>query len=144
MSSSNLSSERFGVQTTGKKGAFGGYGDWIDRAGRYRFSDGQIDFKPFLLAIEYGCDVWADGMECCIKSPEQGAEKELLSNHTSSKPLKNFDDFAGTEIDEDHLKNSKPIIQTNETFTEGFNTANKIFTKKEPPCDRQKRLNILS
>ena len=30
----------------GKKGAFGGYGTWKDRAGRYRSpGDGQIDFK---------------------------------------------------------------------------------------------------
>ena len=42
----------------GKKGAFGGYGDWIDRAGRYRSpGDGQIDFKTiFTKLTEYGCD----------------------------------------------------------------------------------------
>ena len=45
----------------GKKGAFGGYGDWKDRAGRYRSpGDGQVDFKRiFTKLTEYGCDVWA-------------------------------------------------------------------------------------
>ena len=45
---------------TGKKGAFGGYLDWADRAGRYRsLGDGQIDFKTiFSKLTQYGCDVW--------------------------------------------------------------------------------------
>ena len=44
----------------GKKGAFGGYGNWQDRAGRYRSpGDGQIDFKTiFTKLTEYSCDVW--------------------------------------------------------------------------------------
>ena len=46
---------------TGKKGAFGGYLDWADRAGRYRsLGDGQIDFKTiFSKLTQYGCDLWA-------------------------------------------------------------------------------------
>ena len=94
----------------GKKGAFGGYGDWKDRAGRYRSpGDGQIDFKTiFSKLTEYGCDVWAVmEWECCIKSPEQGAIEgskfinDLIINCTNKK----FDDFAGGDTDEEDLKN---------------------------------------
>ena len=94
---------------TGKKGAFGGYGDWIDRAGRYRsLGDGQIDFKSiFTKLTEYGCDVWAVmEWECCIKSPEQGAREgaPFIQSHIIEATQKTFDDFAGSEIDENHLK----------------------------------------
>ena len=93
----------------GKKGAFGGYGDWIDRAGRYRSpGDGQIDFKTiFTKLTEYGCDVWAVmEWECCIKSPEQGAREgaPFIQSHIIEATQKTFDDFAGSEIDEDYLK----------------------------------------
>lgn len=94
----------------GKKGAFGGYGDWIDRAGRYRSpGDGQIDFKTiFTKLTEYGCDVWAVmEWECCIKSPEQGAREgaPFIQSHIIEATQKTFDDFAGGEIDEQHLRN---------------------------------------
>ena len=94
---------------TGKKGAFGGYGDWIDRAGRYRsLGDGQIDFKSiFTKLTEYGCDVWAVmEWECCIKSPEQGAREgaPFIQSNIIEATQKTFDDFAGSEIDENHLK----------------------------------------
>ena len=93
----------------GKKGAFGGYGDWKDRAGRYRSpGDGQIDFKQiFSKLTEYGCDLWAVmEWECCIKSPEQGAKEgaEFIKKHIIEATTKTFDDFAGSEIDKDHLK----------------------------------------
>ena len=61
---------------SGKKGTFGGYNDWKNRAGRYRSpGDGQVDFKQvFSKLTEYGCDVWAVlEWECVIKSPQQGA-----------------------------------------------------------------------
>ena len=94
----------------GKKGVYGGYLDWADRAGRYRSpGDGQIDFKTiFSKLTEYGCDLWAVmEWECCIKSPEQGAREgvtfieNLIINCTDKK----FDDFAGGEKNEDDLKN---------------------------------------
>jgi len=81
----------------GKKGVFGGYSDWIDRAGRYRSpGDGQVDFKTiFSKLTQYGCDVWAVmEWECCIKSPE----------HVIEATQKAFDDFAGADIDKEHLK----------------------------------------
>jgi sugar phosphate isomerase/epimerase len=94
----------------GKKGAFGGYGDWIDRAGRYRSpGDGQIDFKTiFTKLTEYGCDLWAVmEWECCIKSPQQGAREgaSFIQNHIIEATKKTFDDFAGVKSDEKFLKN---------------------------------------
>lgn len=95
--------------STGKKGAFGGYGDWRDRAGRYRsLGDGQIDFKTiFTKLTEYNCDVWAVmEWECCIKSPEQGAREgaPFIASHIIEATEKAFDDFAGAETDEAKLK----------------------------------------
>ncbi|WP_028376963.1 sugar phosphate isomerase/epimerase family protein [Leeuwenhoekiella sp. MAR_2009_132] len=94
---------------TGKKGAFGGYGDWRDRAGRYRsLGDGQIDFKTiFTKLTEYSCDVWAVmEWECCIKSPDQGAREgaPFIASHIIEATEKAFDDFAGAETDEAKLK----------------------------------------
>jgi len=94
---------------TGKKGVFGGYGDWKDRAGRYRSpGDGQIDFKTiFTKLTEYSCDVWAVmEWECCIKSPEQGAREgaPFIAGHIIEATEKAFDDFAGAETDEAKLK----------------------------------------
>ena len=95
---------------TGKKGAYGGYLDWADRAGRYRsLGDGQIDFKTiFSKLTQYGCDVWAVlEWECCIKSPEQGATEgakiiqDLIINCTDKK----FDDFAGGKTNDEDLRN---------------------------------------
>jgi len=94
---------------TGKKGAYGGYNDWIDRAGRYRSpGDGQIDFKTiFSKLTQYNCDVWAVmEWECCIKSPEQGAKEgvKFIEKHIIEATHKKFDDFAGSHIDKEKLK----------------------------------------
>jgi len=93
----------------GKRGAFGGYGNWKDRAGRYRsLGDGQIDYKSvFSKLTEYGCDVWAVmEWECVIKSPEQGAREgaKFIQDRIIEVTTKRFDDFAGAEIDQDRLK----------------------------------------
>ena len=95
---------------TGKKGAFGGYNDWKDRAGRYRSpGDGQVDFKTiFSKLTEYGCDVWAVlEWECVIKSAEQGAREgaPFINRHIIEATTKAFDDFAGgSQTDEAYLK----------------------------------------
>lgn len=93
----------------GKRGTFGGYSDWQDRAGRYRsLGDGQIDFKTiFTKLTEYSCDVWAVmEWECCVKSPEQGAREgaPFIASHIIEATQKRFDDFAGEDIDKDRLK----------------------------------------
>ncbi|MBT8253158.1 MAG: sugar phosphate isomerase/epimerase [Flavobacteriaceae bacterium] len=94
---------------TGKKGTFGGYNDWRDRAGRYRSpGDGQVDFKTiFSKLTEYGCDVWAVlEWECVIKSPEQGAREgaPFIKKHIIEATTKAFDDFAGAKTDNEELK----------------------------------------
>ncbi len=94
---------------TGKKGTFGGYNDWRDRAGRYRSpGDGQVDFKTiFSKLTEYGCDVWAVlEWECVIKSPEQGAKEgaPFIQRHIIEATTKAFDDFAGADVDKDQLR----------------------------------------
>ncbi len=94
---------------TGKKGTFGGYNDWRDRAGRYRSpGDGQVDFKTvFSKLTEYGCDVWAVlEWECVIKSPEQGAREgaPFITRHIIEATTKAFDSFAGGETNEKQLK----------------------------------------
>jgi len=94
---------------TGKKGVFGGYNDWKDRAGRYRSpGDGQVDFKKiFSKLTEYGCDVWAVlEWECVIKSPEQGARGgvDFINKHIIESTNKRFDDFAASNASDDELK----------------------------------------
>ena len=97
--------------SSGKKGTFGGYNDWKNRAGRYRSpGDGQVDFKQvFSKLTEYGCDVWAVlEWECVIKSPAQGAREGVafIKNHLIETTNKKFDDFAGSDgtKNEDQLK----------------------------------------
>ena len=95
---------------TGKKGMFGGYNDWKNRAGRYRSpGDGQVDFKTvFSKLTEYGCDVWAVlEWECVVKSPEQGAKEGVafINSHIIETTTKRFDDFAGgTNTNKEELR----------------------------------------
>ncbi len=94
---------------TGKKGTFGGYNSWENRAGRYRsLGDGQIDFKTiFSKLTQYGCDVWAVmEWECCIKSQEQGAREgaAFIKNHIIEVTQKRFDNFSSAEMDKEKLK----------------------------------------
>lgn len=90
---------------TGKQGTFGGYQNWINRAGRYRSpGDGQIDFKSiFSKLTQYGYDGWAVmEWECCIKHPEVGAAEgaAFIQKHIIPVTEKAFDDFAKTKTDE--------------------------------------------
>ena len=89
----------------GKQGAFGGYQNWANRAGRYRsLGDGQVDFKRiFSKLTQYGYDGWAVmEWECVIKHPEDGAREgaEFISNNIIRVTEKAFDDFAGGQKDE--------------------------------------------
>lgn len=95
----------------GKKGTFGGYSDWKDRAGRYRSpGDGQVKWNEvFSKLTEYGCDIWAVlEWECVIKSPEQGAGEgaPFIRKHIIEATERAFDDFAsGSPADQTQLKN---------------------------------------
>jgi sugar phosphate isomerase/epimerase len=89
---------------TGKQGTFGGYQNWLDRAGRYRSpGDGQVDFKKiFSKLTQYGYKGWAVmEWECCIKHPEDGAREGaiFIKDNIIRVTDKAFDDFAGGEAD---------------------------------------------
>jgi sugar phosphate isomerase/epimerase len=95
---------------SGKVGVYGGYQGWTGRAGRFRsLGDGQVDFAGIFSKLsQYGYDGWAVmEWECCIKSPEQGAEEgaPFISDHIIRVTEKAFDDFAGGSTDERVLKN---------------------------------------
>jgi len=90
---------------TGKQGVYGGYENWIDRAGRFRsLGDGQVDFKSiFSKLTTYDFPGWAVlEWECCIKHPEDGAKEgaPFIRDHIIRVTEKAFDDFAGTGSDE--------------------------------------------
>ncbi len=94
---------------TGKCGVYGGYQSWINRAGRFRsLGDGQVDFAAiFSKLAQYGYKGWAVlEWECCIKSPQQGAEEgaPFIDNHIIKVTDKAFDDFAGGDTDDNLLK----------------------------------------
>ncbi len=94
---------------TGKSGVYGGYQDWVNRPGRFRsLGDGQVDFSAvFSKLSQYGYEGWATmEWECCIKSPEQGASEgaPFIQNHLIQVTEKAFDDFAGTQQDDDYLR----------------------------------------
>ncbi|MDP4248523.1 MAG: sugar phosphate isomerase/epimerase [Bacteroidota bacterium] len=90
---------------TGKQGVYGGYQNWIDRAGRFRsLGDGQVDFKSiFSKLTAYDYAGWAVlEWECCIKHPEDGAKEGavFIKDHIIRVTERAFDDFAGTGSDE--------------------------------------------
>ncbi len=90
---------------TGKQGVYGGYQNWIDRAGRFRsLGDGQVDFKSiFSKLAAYNYKGWAVmEWECAIKHPETGAAEGaiFIKDHIIRVTEKAFDDFANTGSDE--------------------------------------------
>ncbi len=94
---------------TGRQGVYGGYQNWVQRAGRFRsLGDGQVDFQSIFSKLsQYGYDGWAVmEWECCIKSPTQGAEEgaPFISEHIINVTEKAFDDFADSGVDNDMIK----------------------------------------
>lgn len=90
---------------TGRVGVYGGYQDWINRAGRFRSpGDGQVDFKSiFSKLAQYDFEGWAVlEWECCIKHPEQGAQEgaKFIRDHMIRVTERAFDDFAGSKVEE--------------------------------------------
>lgn len=92
----------------GRQGVYGGYGDWQDRAGRFRsLGDGQIDFKAiFSRMAQYDFPGWAVlEWECCLKHPEDGAAEgaRFIRDHIIHVAEHAFDDFAGSAVDQDQI-----------------------------------------
>lgn len=90
---------------TGKQGVYGGYQNWIDRAGRFRsLGDGQVNFKSvFSKMAQYDYSGWAVlEWECCIKNAQDGAREGALfiRDHIIRVTEKAFDDFASAGSDE--------------------------------------------
>ncbi|GAA4909273.1 sugar phosphate isomerase/epimerase [Mucilaginibacter defluvii] len=90
---------------TGRQGVYGGYQNWVDRAGRFRsLGDGQVDFKAiFSKMAAYDFEGWAVlEWECALKHPEDGAREgaEFIKNHIIHVTDHAFDDFASAGGDE--------------------------------------------
>lgn len=94
---------------TGRQGVYGGYQNWIDRAGRFRsLGDGQVNFKAiFSKLAAYNFLGWAVlEWECALKHPEDGAREgaAFIRDHIIRVTDKAFDDFAATVPDPDFNK----------------------------------------
>ena len=86
---------------TGRQGVYGGYQNWVNRAGRVRsLGDGQVDFKSvFSKMAAYDYKGWAVlEWECALKHPEDGAKEgaQFIKEHIIRVTEKAFDDFANT------------------------------------------------
>lgn len=94
---------------SGKSGCYGGYQNWLERAGHFRsLGDGQIDFKSiFSKLTQYDYSGWAVlEWECCLKDSSIGAQEgaKFISNHIIPISNKSFDDFANTGNDSEQAK----------------------------------------
>lgn len=90
---------------TGRAGVYGGFANWIDRAGRFRsLGDGQVDFGAiFSKLAQYDYGGWAVlEWECCLKHPEDGAREgaDFIASHIIRVTERAFDDFASGGTDE--------------------------------------------
>lgn len=91
---------------SGKQGVYGGYQNWIDRAGRFRsLGDGQVDFKAiFSKLTAYDFEGWAVmEWECALKHPLDGAKEgaPFIKDHIIRVTERAFDDFASTGVDQE-------------------------------------------
>ena len=93
----------------GRQGVYGGYSDWVERAGRFRsLGDGQIDFGAiFSKLAQYDFPGWAVlEWECALKHPQDGAREgaEFIRRHIIRVADRAFDDFAGSGVDAQQVK----------------------------------------
>jgi sugar phosphate isomerase/epimerase len=93
----------------GRRGVYGGYQGWLDRAGRFRsLGDGQVDFTAiFSKLAQYDYSGWAVlEWECCLKHPEDGAREgaDFIRRHIIRVAERAFDDFAGSGADRTQLR----------------------------------------
>lgn len=90
---------------TGRQGVYGGYQNWVNRAGRFRsLGDGQVDFKSiFSKLTQYDYKGWAVlEWECALKHPEDGAREgaPFIKDHIIRVTERAFDDFAASGSDD--------------------------------------------
>lgn len=83
---------------TGRQGVYGGYQNWVERAGRFRsLGDGQVNFKSvFSKLAQYDFEGWAVlEWECALKHPEDGAKEgaQFIKDHIIRVTERAFDDF---------------------------------------------------
>jgi sugar phosphate isomerase/epimerase len=88
----------------GRMGVYGGYQNWVDRAGRFRsLGDGQVDFKQiFSKMAQYDFPGWAVlEWECALKHPEDGAREgaQFIKDQIIRVTDRVFDDFASSGTD---------------------------------------------
>ncbi|QQL50687.1 sugar phosphate isomerase/epimerase family protein [Mucilaginibacter ginkgonis] len=100
--------------STGRQGVYGGYQNWIDRAGRFRsLGDGQVDFKSiFSKLAQYDFPGWAVlEWECALKHPEDGAREgaKFIADHIIHVTDRVFDDFAASGINSEMNKKTLGI-----------------------------------
>ena len=100
---------------TGRQGVYGGYQNWIDRAGRFRsLGDGQVDFKSiFSKLAQYDYKGWAVlEWECALKHPEDGAREGavFIKNHIIHVTEKAFDDFAASGSNDEFNRKTLGIV----------------------------------
>ncbi|NYT59181.1 sugar phosphate isomerase/epimerase [Alcaligenaceae bacterium] len=94
---------------SGRQGVYGGFANWVDRAGRFRsLGDGQVDFGGiFSRMAQYDYDGWAVlEWECCLKHPEQGAAEgaPFIDRHIIRVADSAFDDFAKSAASAEQYK----------------------------------------
>lgn len=88
-----------------RQGVFGGYQDWVNRAGRFRsLGDGQVDFaRIFSTLAAQDFAGWAVlEWECALKNSEDGAREgaAFIADHIIRVTDRAFDDFAGAGTDQ--------------------------------------------
>ncbi len=93
----------------GRQGVYGGFADWIDRAGRFRsLGDGQVDFSSiFSKMAQYDFPGWAVlEWECCLKHSGQGAAEgaPFIARHIIQVADRAFDDFAKSGMPKERHK----------------------------------------
>ncbi len=89
----------------GRSGVYGGYGSWLERAGRFRsLGDGQIDFRAiFSKLAQYDFEGWAVlEWECALKDAAVGAREgaRFIAEGIIEVTSRAFDDFAASGMDE--------------------------------------------
>ncbi len=100
---------------SGRQGVYGGYANWVERAGRFRsLGDGQVDFRAiFSKMAQYDFPGWAVlEWECALKHREDGAREgaAFIKSHIIRVGERAFDDFARSGVD---MASIKQLLGTN-------------------------------